>query len=393
MVNFTGMKTKSSPHIAIIGAGIAGLTTAFMLQRQGCEADVFEVDRNLRGIGAGMGLASNAIKAFDYLGLREEVEAISQSIADFKICDKNGKLLFAVDAERIKNRFRTQNYAVHRGDLHKLLTRKISEDQIHSPKRLVRLEQNDKNVKLQFEDGEAKAYDYVIGADGVNSTVRQCLLPKTIPRYAGYWCWRQVIEMPQKNAELIRAVWSKNGRFGLTPLPENRLYWFACINTDLTDETKNYGIGELRRQFDAYPWEIPEVLALSNDRQLISAPIVDIDPPAKFHYGRILLIGDAAHAATPNMGQGACMAVEDVAVLQDELRHRQWAEAFHGFEKRRQKRTRYIIKNSRRAGKIAQMDQSPLIAGRDLLFRILPQKVVNFPLKRLLTEDFMKTDD
>lgn len=385
------METKLE-KIAIIGAGIAGLSAAIMLENKDYAVQVYEASETIRGIGAGMGLASNAIKAFEYLGLKQEVTQVSKVLTDFAICDTDGKPLFSIDTNRIKQRFQAENYAAHRADLHRVLSSQISSDKIKVRKRLTAITVNTDGVSLLFNDNSTEAADYVIGADGVNSRVRQLFFPKAKPRYAGYWCWRGVVNLTDSVTDSSCAFWGKAGRFGITPLPGNRLYWFACVSGELTNsKLSSYGIKELQERFKAYPAVVRELLAASYDRNLISTPVMDIDPIKSFHIKRrVLLIGDAAHAATPNMGQGACMAVEDVAVLQDELKTHDFITASENYEKRRLSRTQYIITNSRKAGKIAQLNTKPAIKLRNALFRRLPSRLVHYPLNRLLEEDFIR---
>src|SRR5690606_11430414 len=179
-------------------------------------------------------------------------------------------------------------------------------------------------------------------------------------------------------------------RFGITPLTQNRIYWYACVNSNLEDGIDRYGLNELKIRFRNYHRQIPELLEQTKTKDLISTPIVDIKPIDRFHFGNVLLIGDAAHATTPNLGQGACMAIEDVAVLQDELLKNDWHTACSNFEKRRLKRTHYITKTSNFAGKIAQSENKTLNFLRNHLIRILPDSMSQSQLKRLLEEDFMK---
>ena len=376
--------------IGIIGAGIAGLTSAIMLEKSGYDVRVFEADEQVRGIGAGMGLASNAIKAFEYLNLDQEVISISNHLTDFEISDSQGKTILSADTERIKQSYDADNYAVHRADLHGLLLEKISPEKILTNKKLVKLKVVDGKVEIEFEDGTLGKFDFLIGADGVNSRVRQLFLPKSQPRYAGYWCWRGVVENANQHLHKSVETWGEKGRFGITPLTQNRIYWYACVNSNLEDGIDRYGLNELKIRFRNYHRQIPELLEQTKTKDLISTPIVDIKPIDRFHFGNVLLIGDAAHATTPNLGQGACMAIEDVAVLQDELLKNDWHTACSNFEKRRLKRTHYITKTSNFAGKIAQSENKTLNFLRNHLIRILPDSMSQSQLKRLLEEDFMK---
>jgi 2-polyprenyl-6-methoxyphenol hydroxylase-like FAD-dependent oxidoreductase len=380
---------NSNQKIGIVGAGIAGLTAGIMLEKLGYQVEIFEAAEKVRGIGAGIGLASNAMKAFEYLDLDHEVMDISNHLKQFQIVDSKGKTILKTATDRISQSYNTENFVVHRADLHAYLLNKLKSTQVFTGLKLVKFEQYENSVRLKFEKGEEKVFDYLIGADGVNSVIRQTLIPNSGPRYAGYWCWRSVVKLKRQLNEGTE-VWGKNGRFGISPLNDNRIYWYACVNSNLKDGIPEFELKDLKNRYRDYFPFIQELLELSNDEELISTPIVDIRPTSKFHFGRILLIGDAAHATTPNMGQGACMGIEDVAVLQEELTQNDWDLACENFEKRRMKRTKYIIEKSELAGRIAQSDNPIVNSIRNNLIRILPDSIAHSQMKRLLEEDFMK---
>ena len=379
------------PKIGIIGAGIGGLTTAIMLHNLGYTCTLFESSPTVRGIGAGIGLASNAIKAFDYLGLEEGIVQISNPIDQFDICSENGKILVQADTSKISKKYDKANYAIHRADLHQFLLGQLNSNQIETSKELEDVKINS-NVQLKFKDHSTAEFDYVIGADGVNSKLRQIFLPKSEPRYAGYWCWRGVVKLENwKSIHKNTETWGRKGRFGISPLTGNRVYWYACVNSNLKDGVDKFGLEELKKLFQNYHRDIPMLLDLTDEKEVITTPIVDIQPISKFSFSdKVLLIGDAAHATTPNMGQGACMAIEDVAVLQDELKKNDFPTAFRNFEKRRLDRTKYIIKTSWKAGEIAQTSNPVLISFRNNLLKHLPDFISQRELNRLMKEDFMK---
>lgn len=381
---------NSSKKIGIVGAGIAGLTCAIMLRNLGYEVEIFESAEKVRGIGAGIGLASNAMKGFEYLGLAEKVKGISNYLQDFEIVDWKGKSILKTDTQRISQNYQIDNYVVHRADLHRLLVNEIPSEILMTGKKLISIRELIQRVEIQFEDGRTQEYDYIIAADGVNSTVRQNFLPKSSPRYAGYWCWRSVVQIPNLQLNKGTEVWGLKGRFGISPLTQNRIYWYACLNSNLRDGVPEFQLENLKKRFQDYFPFVGELLDLSRNEDIISTPIVDIAPIDFYHFRRVLILGDAAHATTPNMGQGACMAIEDVAVLKEELSQNDWEISCRNFEKRRLKRTHYIIKNSELAGKIAQLENPFLGEIRNFIFRKLPSSIVQAPLKGLLEEDFMK---
>ncbi|MBA5629861.1 FAD-dependent monooxygenase [Moheibacter lacus] len=379
------------PKIGIIGAGIGGLTLAKMLNDLELDSTVFEASETVRGIGAGIGLASNAIKAFEYLDLEEGIVQISNPIDQFDICNEKGEILVQADTSRISKKYNKANYAVHRADLHQFLLSQLDANQIETSKEFIDI-QVDSKVRLKFKDNSIVEFDYVIGADGVNSKVRQFFLPKSKPRYAGYWCWRGVVHLENwKSIHKNSETWGRNGRFGISPLSGKRVYWYACVNSDMNDGVDKFGLEELKKLFQNYHRDIPMLLDLTDEKDVISTPIVDIKPISRFNFSdKVLLIGDAAHATTPNMGQGACMAIEDVAVLQDELMKNDFPTAFRNFENRRLDRTKYITDTSWIAGKMAQSENSLAIYLRNNFLKYAPDSIAQIQLNRLMKENFMK---
>ena len=377
-------------EFTIVGAGVAGLTAGYALQSIGRTCTIFEQSKALKGIGAGFGLAANAMKAFELLHLRDDIEQIGHHLESYNILDDQGKVLFAPDTGSLSQNYQQRNFAIHRADLHQFLLSKVQS--VHLAKRAVRFEQTLDSVTIYFEDGTSHRTRYLLIADGVKSALRQQLIPHSKPRYAGYTCWRATISNTELKLEKGSETWGKDGRFGLTPLVNNRIYWYACNNSKPQNQVyKNYTVADLYTHFEHYHNPIPQVLKQTNDRDLIWNDIIDIAPIKHFAYGNILLIGDAAHATTPNMGQGACQAIEDVAVLIDELTRTPYVDiAFKNFERRRLARTKYITDNSKRIGEIAQLDQSLLITGRNIIMRLLPQQLAQYPIDKLLSVDFMK---
>ncbi len=345
-----------SKKFLIAGAGIAGLTLAKALQDLNYNYEIFEASPEVRGIGAGFGLASNAMKAFEILGLAEEVAPLGHMLEDFEIQDWKEKTILKADTERLRKNYNNENFAIHRADLHHYLVSKIDSNKIKTSKKIKFFEQSFEKVVLHFEDGTSTEGDYLIGADG-----------------------------EADNKSVIETI-------GLTPLINHQIYWYACVNTKLNSEVYNYALSDIKNQFKDYSGQIRNTLQKTNPESIIATPIMDIKPINNYAFNRVLLIGDAAHATTPNMGQGACMAVEDVCVLYDELikKDTDILLAFEHYNLRRLKRTHYIIDTSRLAGKVAQVDNKFLMNIRNFAFRNLPQSLMQSPLEDLLEEDFMR---
>lgn len=379
----------------IIGGGVAGLTAAIALQSINREFVLFEQSQLLHGIGAGFGLAANAMQALDLLGMKDEIEKIGYYLDNYNIRSHKGDILFKPDTNRISSQYNQRNFAIHRADLHHHLLSKIPKDKIILGHKAIKLEQEERFVRIYFDDGRVHTAKYLLIADGVKSLLRQQLVPSSTPRYAGYTCWRATIDNSKVKLNAGFETWGKNGRFGVTPLVGNRIYWYACVNGQANSEVfKHTTISELLDRFKGYHAPIPEILQETKNEDLIWSDIIDIKPLDKLAYHNILIIGDAGHATTPNMGQGACQAIEDVAVLADELKKdKTTIEAFTSFEKRRLARTRYITQTSRQIGEIAQWENSWSIVIRNNLAKALPNSIKQFSLVKLLSQDFMKKNN
>ncbi|MBW3518845.1 FAD-dependent monooxygenase [Flavobacterium sp. NKUCC04_CG] len=376
-------------HFIIIGGGIAGLTTAISLKQLGHTVKLYESKPNIHGLGAGLGLAANAMKALEYLGLAQALIPLGNMLRSLTIKDAKGYPIFEANTELVKNGS-ADNFSIHRKVLIQYLYEKLDEADTEVNKKLIKLVQTDRKVQLTFADGTQASGDYLIGCDGVGSAVRLQLLPQSKPQYAGYTCWRAITPNPNIIVEDGTEIWDKAGRFGFVPLVGNLIYWYACINTTTENyhTVKSYGITELLTNFKDFYNDIPHIIAHTSDADLIQSDILDIQPLKQFAFNRVLLIGDAAHATTPNMGQGACMAIEDVAVLIHELHlEKNPVVAFVNFEKKRLNRTKSVITKSKQIGWIAQLESPILCRIRDSFFRSLPQSFAKHQMQKLLNTD------
>lgn len=378
------------PKITIIGGGIAGLTAAIAMGQKGYTADIFESAKEIKGVGAGLALAANAMKGFDRLGLMDEVVALGRTLPSFSILDQKGKLITKADSAAISKKFGLDNFTIHRADLHRFLFSKIDPNRIRTGKRAVSFQYVHDKIEVIFADATVHMTDYLIVADGIHSAIRTQLLPDAVPRYSGYTCWRAVIDNGHLEINESSETWGSRGRFGIAPLANNQLYWFACINAKQNDpDMRDIKVADLAQIFKKYHEPIPSILANTQDEQLIWNDIVDLAPISKFAFDNILLLGDAGHATTPNMGQGACQAIEDAVVLADELeKNRNVQRAFQAFEKRRLKRTEYITNTSWQVGRIAQLENNFVSAIRNFAFRNLPKSMNEKQIDKVLQTDF-----
>ncbi|MCB0284739.1 MAG: FAD-dependent monooxygenase [Calditrichaeota bacterium] len=376
--------------IIIIGAGIAGLSTAIALDKKGKKPFVYEAAAEIKAVGAGIGMGANAMMAFDHLGIKEEVIAHAKILDSFTILDQNGTAITKTDFNSLNKKYGVSNFSIHRAKLHKILLSKFGQGKVLINKKVLKINQKKDSVTIQFNDGTETESRYVIAADGIHSQIRKSLLPKSTARYAGYSCWRGVIKNKNLTITESSETWGSAGRFGIVPLPENELYFFACVNGPSDNQRfQNYTIDDLREIFKNFHDPIQQILQQTKPENLIWNDINDIRPLDNFAFGNIVLIGDAAHATTPNLGQGACQAIEDAVILADEIqKNTDYRKAFVSFEKRRLKRTKFVIETSGRIGKIAQLSNPLMILLRNTFLRLMPQSVNNKQLQKIYTIDF-----
>ncbi|WP_066303673.1 FAD-dependent monooxygenase [Bacillus sp. FJAT-29814] len=363
-------------NISIIGGGIGGICTAFALQQRGHDVTLYEGAATFQSQGAGLGVGANAMKALDKLGLKEQMMEHSQILRKMIILSDKGKPITETDSLMVSERFGTDNVTIHRADLLLVLRNALKPGTIVFNKRCVDFVQEQDGVTISFEDGETVRSDAVVAADGINSLFRRNLVPDSKPRYAGYTCWRAVITDPAIVIDNLVATetWGPSGRYGIVPLAGGKIYWFACVKAKARDQRiAKYGIKDLLSIFKGYHRPIPQILHATDEKSLIHNDILDIKPIQQFAFGRIVLLGDAAHATTPNLGQGAGLAMEDAYVLARCLMTAgEIVTAFKEYERKRLARTRKIIKMSNQIGQIAQLENKGLILLRNAVLKQVP---------------------
>lgn len=376
--------------IGIIGGGIAGLTTAIGLRKMGLEPVVLEAASKIAPVGAGLALAANAIKGFQRLGLAEQVMAEGHCLNGFHIFDQNGTLINRTDSRAMSAKYGLDNFVIHRARLHQVLVNQLPPDSLFTNKRALRTETSQAGITVHFQDNTSLTFDHLLVADGINSAIRQQLLPASTLRYAGYTCWRGVIENPGFDSQYASETWGQAGRVGWTPLKYNQIYWFACINSPQnTPRMKAMQPQDLHQHFAHYHSPIPELFARTAPEQLLWHDLFDIAPQPRYAFPHLLLLGDAGHATTPNMGQGACQAVEDAAVFTDELQKDfDFNAAAQRYQARRLARTHWITRQSRFLGELAQSDNRLFIPLRNFALRHLPSFISEKQLEKIYSVDF-----
>ncbi|UOQ76346.1 FAD-dependent monooxygenase [Hymenobacter sp. 5516J-16] len=268
---------------AIIGAGIGGLSAARALVLQGHMVRVYEAAAELREVGAGVVLGANAMRALQQLGLHEAVQAHGSPVTHLNLLDQHGRLLQAADTTAFTAALGFDNLGIHRAALQRTLLAQLPPGTVQLGRQFARFNATDTGVLVHFADGHSVQADALIGADGIRSKVRGQLLPAVAPRYAGYTCWRAVVDA--HHLELSRSesgeTWGERGRrFGYVPVGGGQVYWFACLNSAQPQNLRfrAYRVADLQSEFADFHAPVPELLACTRDEQLIWNDILDLRP-------------------------------------------------------------------------------------------------------------------
>lgn len=365
--------------IAIIGGGIGGLATANALHKIGLQPHVYEQASSFQPVGAGIGIGSNAMLALQQIGVANNIIKAGMPLHEQRFLDEHLHVMNTIDFTLFKKRFGEENIAIQRADLHEALFHNVDKSFIHLSLQVRQIKQTNNEVLVSFNNGVTKSFDYVIAADGIHSLIRQNLLPNSKPRFANYTCWRGTSRNKgDVLAHISSEAWSKQGRFGWAPLYNGDVYWFACINSSENDEyyhsLDQLGVASL---FSHYPEPVERLIRETSETSFLHHDLYDIKPLDSFVYGRVLLLGDAAHATTPNMGQGAGQSIEDAYELMLALKEANTVqEAFSRYDVRRVKKTKKVIQLSRQIGWAAQWDHPFLVKFRNTVFPYIPKSLL-----------------
>ena len=358
-------------HVSMIGGGIGGLAAACALQRAGMRVTVFERNHELREVGAGLTLWANAVQVLQELGLASEIAAVSAPLTHFECWSWRGKRLGSMPLDSIEKAMGAANIGIHRADLLRLLAGTLAPGTVQVDAHCVGFTQEEEGVTSHFADGQHHHADVLVGADGLHSVIRTQELGQRPPRYSGYTTWRGVapLEDAQVSPGISSETWGRGLRFGMFPIGNGRVAWYATRNCpaggqDRPGERKSV----LQRLFHDWRAPIEQLIEATDEAAILRNDIFDRKPVRHWGSGRVTLLGDAAHPPTPNLGQGACQALEDVLILARCLGNaRECTGALRAYEASRMKRSAAIIKQSYRFGRIGQWENPLLCSLRDAL--------------------------
>lgn len=344
----------------IIGAGIGGLAAAVALRRVGVESLVVERVPEVGEVGAGFSIWSNAVNALRELGVEARAVASASVIEQIVTQTPAGRIIAVNDFAEISRQAGAPCICLRRAVLQRILLEELPPAWICVGMPCVGFDDS----TAILENGQRIEADVLVGADGISSVIRDGLQGAQPPRYAGYRCWRGMLRgeglLPDRWALLAAGAGSQ---FGLWPCGAGQLYWFLTANAPQGAPRTKADALALCRDWAA---PIPEVIESTPEDAIVQNDVVDRPPLRRWGRGRVTLLGDAAHATTPNLGQGACQALEDAVVLAHCLRGVRPVEAaLREYERLRIPRTTAIVRDSWQGGRLLQLDRPALEALRN----------------------------
>ncbi len=374
--------------ICIIGGGIAGLTTAIALQQVGFQIKIYEAVSQIKKVGAGILIAPNAMQVLDRLGLADKVVAAGNVLTAIQVVDQDGQGIAAGDQKKFQTKYGYLTTAIHRAKLQDILLSEIPSNRFMTGKKCHDLESDGYKIKAYFTDGMCVEGQVLLGADGIHSVVRQYLFPTVQLRYSGETSWRGIAEIDLGTVFRSTATeaWGPGGyRFGFIPLTPKTVYWYAVKKTlSAGQDQPDTLIGDLLSFYHDFADPITDIIQATPSDKIVRTDLHDFQPLRTWYANRICLIGDAAHATTPNMGQGGCQAIEDSWVLARCLQTvDNVKEAFHIFQTLRLPKARYVVNTSYQIGKMAQIEGTLAQSLRNFMMRMTLPSIQTRQLEKL----------
>ena len=351
-------------NFVIVGGGIGGLTAALELTRAGVDVQVLERRGELAEVNTGFFLWSFAIRRLRDLGLGPRLEAIGEPVERLVTKSWRGHQLSELELGSLNRRLGGASYDVHRAGLQALLADALGRDRIELNARCVEAGQDTEHAWVELEGGRRVAADCVVGADGVNSVVRQHVVGEVALRRGDFAVWRGVAEV---DPELVPAgahirIMGPAGLFGVGRLDDREIRWYAAGGTQRPGP-------ELAARFSGWPEPVPSVLEATDPAAILFNDTPRARPLRHWQRGRVALLGDAAHPTLPSLATGGGMAIEDAASLRESLSPRaDVVQALEGYERRRRPAAARVQRQSDWFGRVLAVESPATARVRDVFF-------------------------
>jgi 2-polyprenyl-6-methoxyphenol hydroxylase-like FAD-dependent oxidoreductase len=342
-------------RVLIVGGGIGGLCAAVGLSRAGIECNIVELKAEWTVYGVGIIQPSNQLRALGELGLADACVERGSPYRGWEICDSAGNLQVRVPNPSVAGAKHPPINGIARPVLHDILATEAKRlgATVQLGLTVENIEQGGNDVSVRFSDGKNGRYDLVIGADGTYSKIRELMIPGIPkPRFVGLSVWRYNFPRPP-DMMWGSAYFARRAKAGLVPMSQKHMYMFVVTaepdNPRMMPEQLHKNMQGRLAEFTGVIGELREQIV--DPGAVVYRPMESLMVPAPWYRGRVLLIGDAAHSTTPQLNQGASIAIEDAALLAQLLpQDRPLGDILEEFMQRRFSRCEFVVNTSNKIG-------------------------------------------
>ncbi|MFH7347390.1 MULTISPECIES: FAD-dependent urate hydroxylase HpxO [Acinetobacter] len=349
-------------EITIIGAGMGGLTTGIALKKFGHKVTIYEQAEKILPVGAAISLWSNGVKCLNYLGLTEQVAKLGGQMDQLAYIDGlTGDTMTQFSLLPLIEEVGQRPYPVARADLQNMLMDEFGREDIQLGKKMVELQEQKDGVLVKFADGTEIKTDLLIGADGTHSITRAYVLGEQVSRrYAGYVNWNGLVEISEKltPADQWTTFVGQGKRVSLMPVADGKFYFFFDVPLPVGLENNRAEYKTLLKQyFEGWCAPVQHLIDALDEQKTNRVEIHDIEPFAQFYKGRVVIVGDAAHSTTPDIGQGGCQAMEDAIYLARSLQINTLGleDALKRYQNKRNERANELVLRARKRCDVTHM--------------------------------------
>jgi 2-polyprenyl-6-methoxyphenol hydroxylase-like FAD-dependent oxidoreductase len=359
-------------NIAVLGGGIGGLAAGAALRGDGHSVTVIERSERLEPLGAGLAIWPNGARALRAIGAGAVVDSAGIPRGDGGVRRaRDGSLISATNRDELEQRYGAPLALAHRADLQNGLLDALGADAVRFGSEVAKVEPGG---SVTLASGESLGADVVVGADGIHSVTRECLIGDGAPRHSGYVAYRSVVDW---DGEVPAGeYWGRGEVLGLAPLSNGRVYWYAAHRVEPDPGSPEASLAMLRERHGRWAQPVPDILAATDPATVLRHELHDRDPVADWGSGAVTLLGDAAHPMLPFLGQGACCALEDAVALAAALRSTaDPPEALRAYERERAPRAKVLVDGSRTAARVCFVSSALGARLRDAVMAAVPERM------------------
>ena len=349
-------------EIAIIGAGMGGLTTGIALKKFGHRVTIYEQTEHILPVGAAISLWSNGVKCLNYLGLTHQVARLGGQMDHLAYVDGlTGDVMTQFSLYPLIEEVGQRPYPVSRAELQNMLMDEFGRQDIKLGKKMLSLAEHNDMVTVRFADGTEIQTELLVGADGTHSLTRAYVLGDQVERrYAGYVNWNGLVEISSDlaPADQWTTFVGEGKRASLMPVSDNRFYFFFDVPLPVgLENDRNQYKKKLKEYFQNCCAPVQSLIDAMNEQQTNRVEIHDIEPFIDFYKGRVVIVGDAAHSTTPDIGQGGCQAMEDAIYLARALQINTLGlqDSLRRYQNKRNERTGEMVLRARKRCDVTHM--------------------------------------